>query len=75
MQVVSYCYLFTDKCPGQVAKFEGRQGVFVEGKIQPSLADVSITIAPDNNPEKIISMATDAKGTFRQDMCSWCKVM
>ena len=55
----------SDSCPGVVANFEGKQGVFISGQILPTLADVSVTITDQRNADLTITMVTDAQGTFR----------
>ena len=44
-------YLFSDVCPGEVASFEGKKGVFIIGQIKPKLAGVQIIIVSEDNSQ------------------------
>eukprot|EP00057_Strongylocentrotus_purpuratus_P025423 XP_011679897.1 PREDICTED: nodal modulator 1 [Strongylocentrotus purpuratus] len=64
-------YLLDDweKCPGVVAEFEGRPGVFITGQVTPPLSGVKVTITPTNPAEGstdgAITQMTDNKGQYR----------
>jgi len=54
-----------DTCAGLVAEFEGRQGVFITGKVNPPLADVAVSITPEGATSSIITIQTTEAGSFR----------
>ncbi|KAL5020566.1 hypothetical protein ScPMuIL_003458 [Solemya velum] len=54
-----------DTCPGEVAKFTGKRGMFIEGQISPALADVNITVVTMDGALDPVSIVTDGKGQFR----------
>ncbi|XP_063960103.1 BOS complex subunit NOMO1-like isoform X2 [Lytechinus pictus] len=58
-----------EKCPGVVAEFEGRPGVFITGQVTPPLSDVKVTITPTNRAEGAtegaLTQMTDQKGQYR----------
>ncbi|XP_030833422.1 nodal modulator 3 [Strongylocentrotus purpuratus] len=58
-----------EKCPGVVAEFEGRPGVFITGQVTPPLSGVKVTITPTNPAEGstdgAITQMTDNKGQYR----------
>ena len=61
--------MFIESCPGAFTEFEGHEGIFIQGEITPPFADVSVTIKllaeEDSQPEKIIDVLTDNKGSYR----------
>ena len=56
--------MFSDKCMGVVAAFEGRIGMFIDGQIHPPLDGVDVTVtSPDGI--KITEVLSDEAGEFR----------
>jgi hypothetical protein len=53
-----------DKCPGAVASFEGRLGVFIDGLISPPIDGVLVTILTSSG-EKIKELTSDENGKYR----------
>ncbi|XP_072165899.1 BOS complex subunit NOMO3-like [Diadema setosum] len=59
-----------ETCPGLVAEFEGRPGVFITGRVQPALSGVKVTITPTSEKEEqatgqAITEVTDENGQYR----------
>jgi len=57
-----------ENCPGAVAKFEGREGKFIEGSVLPALSSVLIKIvtkASEKYASKSIEILSDEQGKFR----------
>jgi len=54
-----------DKCPGEILNFEGRQGVFIEGSVQPALSGVLVTIDSETYPDRKVTIQTNEDGGYR----------
>ena len=55
-----------------MAKLEGRQGVFIEGVVEPPLAGVQLTISAASDPDTAITtVETDEKGKCKWVQTSW----
>ena len=49
-------------------KFDGKEGIFIEGEISPPLADVFVTITTESNEYQagqVIDVTTDMNGKYR----------
>ena len=55
----------SETCPGAVATFEAKKGMFLTGEIIPKLAGVQITIKPEDAMENITEVLTDENGSYR----------
>ncbi|OWF46756.1 nodal modulator 1-like [Mizuhopecten yessoensis] len=53
-----------DTCVGEVVKFTGKRGVFINGQIKPALAGVSVTVVAKDDSMDPIVMETVESGTF-----------
>lgn len=53
-----------DTCAGEVVKFTGKRGVFINGQIKPALAGVSVTVVAMDDSMAPIVMETAESGTF-----------
>ena len=54
-----------DTCAGEVAKFIGKRGVFVSGRVKPAIEGVSITVTTVGAESEYVSIETDKKGEFK----------
>ena len=56
-----------DDCPAAWAEFEGRKGVFIEGRVSPALSGVQIVITSDSDKPTAtdITVETDSNGKYR----------
>jgi len=56
--------VFADRCMGVVAVFEGRVGMFIDGRIHPAQDSVEVTVV---NPDgvKVAEVFSDEAGQFR----------
>ena len=48
-----------------MARFEGKMGVFISGKIDPPLKGVKITITDDTTQKIVLNVDTNDKGSYR----------
>ncbi|KAJ7333033.1 Nodal modulator [Desmophyllum pertusum] len=56
----------SDDCPAAWAEFEGRKGVFIEGRVSPALSGVQIVITSGGEkPTTEITVETDNDGKYR----------
>jgi hypothetical protein len=55
----------SDTCAGEVAKFIGKRGVFVSGRVKPAIEGVSITVTTVGAESEYVSIETDKKGEFK----------
>ena len=51
-------------CPGVMATFQGKQGVFIEGRIEPRLAGVAVTILGSESDSRI-DVQSGNDGTYK----------
>ncbi|CAE1283136.1 Nodal modulator 3,Nodal modulator 1,Nodal modulator 2 [Acanthosepion pharaonis] len=55
-----------ESCPGELAHFTGKVGIFITGKIEPSLSGVQVTVSsPDNAAMEPVTLETDENGVYR----------
>ncbi|ESO93836.1 hypothetical protein LOTGIDRAFT_104485 [Lottia gigantea] len=54
-----------DGCPGEVGKFEGRKGVFINGDIKPAIQGASITVEATDGSIEPLHLVTDTSGKFK----------
>ncbi|PVD27782.1 hypothetical protein C0Q70_12955 [Pomacea canaliculata] len=54
-----------ESCPGEVASFVGRKGVFITGQVQPALEGVQISVTAEDGSMEPIVLSTDASGKYR----------
>ncbi|KAL3886602.1 hypothetical protein ACJMK2_026586 [Sinanodonta woodiana] len=54
-----------DSCPGEVARFVGKKGVFIIGHITPPLGGVNITVLETEGRMEPVSIESDSSGKFR----------
>ncbi|XP_060065049.1 BOS complex subunit NOMO2-like [Ylistrum balloti] len=53
-----------DTCVGEVVKFTGKRGVFINGQIKPALAGVSVTVIAMDDSMAPIAIETAESGKF-----------
>lgn len=49
-------------------KFDGKEGIFIEGEVSPPLADVLVTITTESNEHQagqVIDVKTNVNGKYR----------
>lgn len=55
-------------------KFDGKEGIFIEGEVSPPLADVFVTITTESNEHQagqVIDVKTHVNGKYRlQKLCN-----
>ncbi|KAK7106662.1 BOS complex subunit NOMO1-like isoform X2 [Littorina saxatilis] len=54
-----------ESCPGEVASFTGRKGVFMTGEVQPPLEGVTITVTSEDGSMDPVLLTTEASGKYR----------
>ncbi len=55
-----------DTCPGEVAQFEAKMGIFLSGKTEPPLKGVKITVSVTEEKDNVLlTVETNDKGTYR----------
>ncbi|XP_048249948.1 nodal modulator 1-like [Haliotis rufescens] len=54
-----------DLCPGEVAVFEGKRGVFILGQVKPALEGVKISVTAQDGSIDTIVLHTEASGKFK----------
>lgn len=65
------CFFFfaplsSESCPGELAHFTGKVGIFITGKVEPSLSGVQVTVSsPDNAAMEPVTLETDENGVYR----------
>lgn len=58
--------LSSESCPGELAHFTGKVGIFITGKVEPSLSGVQVTVSsPDNAAMEPVTLETDENGVYR----------
>ena len=62
---VSRFTVWLESCPGEVARFEGKMGAFISGKIDPPLKGVKIAITDDTTQKIVLNIDTNDKGSYR----------
>lgn len=58
----------SENCPGASVKFDGKEGIFIEGEVSPPLADVFVTITTESNEYQVgqvIDVKTAVNGKYR----------
>ncbi|XP_059139857.1 BOS complex subunit NOMO1-like isoform X2 [Physella acuta] len=58
-------FISGDGCPGKIVDLIGRKGVFIEGKITPSLSGVTVTVSDESGTMTPIVLITDSQGKYR----------
>nr|KAG5688657.1 hypothetical protein BaRGS_017511 [Batillaria attramentaria] len=54
-----------ESCPGEVASFVGRKGVFITGQVKPPLEGVQITVTAEDGSMEPVVLTTEASGKYR----------
>ena len=58
-------FFATESCPGEVASFVGRKGVFMVGEVKPPLEGVTITVTSEDGAMEPVVLVTEANGKYR----------
>lgn len=57
-------FFVPDDCSPDSVSFKGKTGLFIHGKVIPPLEGVKITVSEVSGQQQVISMITDAKGSY-----------
>ncbi|CAD6199350.1 unnamed protein product [Caenorhabditis auriculariae] len=57
--------IFDGKCHDNIVTFAAVKGIFVDGTIQPPVANVNVKVTKKSDPNVVFNVVSDAKGKYR----------